>query len=350
MRGLILSLATYPWRFALWLVEGWNTFWHTPADPIVLGLIRVCTGLMVLYTHAVWGLALKDFLGPYGWVSPELAHSVSGGQYAYSFWNIVPDAWMWPVFALTMIVFTAFTVGFCTRISAILSFIAILSYVLRVPEALFGLDKLEVILVFYLAIGDSGKALSVDRLLRRRRQGPAWTPSAGANLGIRLIQVHMCMIYFFAGISKLRGPAWWTGNAMWLALANSEYRTIDVDWLAWHPWMLNSLCHLTIAWELSFCVLIWHRMWRPLVLLTSVFLHAGIGECLGLWTFSLIMLIGCMSFLPPEPIRVILAPIERMFLGSHEAADAGEPARASAHKDGAHKDGAHKGGAARRRS
>ena len=38
---------------------------------------------------------------------------------------------------------------------------------------------------------------------------------AGANLGIRLIQVHFCFIYLAAGLSKLKGDAWWNGFAFW---------------------------------------------------------------------------------------------------------------------------------------
>jgi len=306
MPRLISAFLTYPWRLAAWFTREWNTFWFTPADPIGLGLIRLLTGLMLLYTNAVWGLALKDFLGPFGWVSPELAHSVHGGQYAYSFWHLVPDAWIWPVYILTMLVFLAFTLGIWTKITSIVTYLVLLSYVHRVPEALFGLDKLEVVLTFYLAIGDAS-ALSIDDWLRRRRQPDrSWTPSIRANLGQRLIQVHMCLVYLFAGLCKLRGSTWWSGSAMWLALANHEYRTIDVTWLAWHPWPLNFLCHLTIAWELSFSVLIWNKMLRPLILFLSVIMHVGIGATLGLWTFSLIMMIGCASFLSNEGVRDVV--------------------------------------------
>jgi tetrahydromethanopterin S-methyltransferase subunit E len=31
-------------------VDGWNTFWFTPADPTVLGLVRIVTGLVLLHS------------------------------------------------------------------------------------------------------------------------------------------------------------------------------------------------------------------------------------------------------------------------------------------------------------
>ena len=54
----------------------------------------------------------------------------------------------------------------------------------------------------------------------------------------------MCVIYFFAGVSKLQGPSWWDGEAMWRAFANLEYQSLDMTWLAWHPWLVNAMSHV----------------------------------------------------------------------------------------------------------
>jgi hypothetical protein len=54
-------------------------------------------------------------------------------------------------------------------------------------------------------------------------------------------------------------------------------------------------------------VLIWIPALRPLVLAGAVVLHLGIGATMGLWTFSLVMLIGCASFLPAEGVAKLLA-------------------------------------------
>ena len=35
------------------LAGDWDAFWFRPADPTLLGLLRILTGLMLLYTHAV---------------------------------------------------------------------------------------------------------------------------------------------------------------------------------------------------------------------------------------------------------------------------------------------------------
>ena len=41
----------------------------------------------------------------------------------------------------------------------------------------------------------------------------------------------------------------------------------------------------------------------------AVVMHLGIGACLGMWTFGLIMLVGCASFLPNEAVRRLVAAL-----------------------------------------
>jgi hypothetical protein len=46
------------------------------------------------------------------------------------------------------------------------------------------------------------------------------------------------VIYLFGGISKLRGDMWWDGSAVWFALANAEYQSLDLTWLARFRWAI----------------------------------------------------------------------------------------------------------------
>jgi hypothetical protein len=127
-----------------------------------------------------------------------------------------------------------------------------------------------------------------------------------ANVAIRLIQAHMCVIYFNAGISKLQGPMWWEGSAIWGAVANLEYQSLDCTWLCNHPYLGNFMTHLTVIWEISFAALVWNRMLRPVVLFVAVPLHLGIAFGMGMITFGFVMLYGCMAFIEPWVIRAVL--------------------------------------------
>lgn len=290
--------------------EAWDGFWFARTDPTLLGVIRILTGLMLLYTHAVWGLVLAEFFGRDSWLSPRLVGMLQEGGTTYSFWWIVGADGLWPAYAASMIVLAMFTVGLWTRVTSVLALFVTISYAYRVPAATFGLDQINAMLTLYLAIGPSGAALSLDRWRAvRRGLAPAGRPepSAGANLALRLIGVHMCVIYFFAGISKLQGEAWWTGEAMWRAFANYEYQSMDMTWLAWHPRLLELATHVSVLWELTFWALVWRPRVKPIVLAGAVALHFGIGACLGMWTFALIMLVGNAAFLPPEAVGALVA-------------------------------------------
>jgi hypothetical protein len=130
--------------------------------------------------------------------------------------------------------------------------------------------------------------------------------SVSANLTIRLMQIHMCVIYFFAGARKLTGASWWDGSAMWLSVANLEYQTLDLTWLAHWPLLTAFLTHLTVWFEISYFALIWPRLTRPVYLALAVLMHLGIAFCMGMITFGLVMLIGNMAFVTPTIVRAIV--------------------------------------------
>jgi hypothetical protein len=116
----------------------------------------------------------------------------------------------------------------------------------------------------------------------------------------------MCVIYLFAGMAKLTGPAWWDGTAMWMAFGNLEYQSRDMTWMADWPWLMNLMTHVTVFWELSYWALVWPRLTRPVVLLLAIPLHMGIAICLGMMTFGLIMLVGNLAFVSPALVRAVL--------------------------------------------
>lgn len=289
------------------LVDGWNRFWFAPADPATLGLIRIFAGAMLFYTHLVWSLDLRAFFGTGGWLPEGAVELLQKDSYSWSYlwWLQDSPPLLWTCHLLGLVVFAMLTVGLFSRAVSVLSLFIALAYVHRVPGALFGLDQINVMLAMYLAVGPSGDAFSLDRWLAERRAGGPLPVRASwsANLAIRLIQIHLCIIYLFAGMAKLTGPAWWDGTALWMALGNMEYQSLDMTWLANWPRLINVMTHVTIFWELSYSALVWPRQTRGVVLALAIPLHMGIAICLGMVTFGLAMLIANLSFVPSPLVR-----------------------------------------------
>lgn len=290
--------------------DGWNRFWFTPADPATLGVVRILAGAMLFYTHLIWSLDLESFFGPQGWVSPQAIAHLPRQEWTWSYlhWIHSPTV-LWIAHIAALGVFLLLTLGLFSRTMAVLGYLITVSYANRVAFALFGLDDINALLAMYLAIGPCGAAYSLDRLWARRQgRGGARQvePRTDASLSIRLIQVHMCVIYLFAALGKLMGPSWWAGSATWMSVANLEYQSMDMTWLAGWPILISLLTHLTVWWELSYCVLIWPRLTRPLMIALAIPIHLGIALFLGMPTFGLVMLIGNVAFISPWVVRRLL--------------------------------------------
>ncbi|MEO2017032.1 MAG: HTTM domain-containing protein [Fuerstiella sp.] len=280
-------------------------FWFDPADPFSLGIIRVLTGSMLVYNLLVWGLDLTAFFASDGLLPLSAMSQFHQNDLVFSFLFYVSDEWLVVVHWSCVILALMFCLGLATRLTSVLAFLITISYSQRVPVANFGLDQILGMLCLYLAIGPSGAAVSIDQRIRdywRKSKGLTIEVRkyASARTALRLIQIHMCVIYFWAGFAKLKGDTWWTGEAMWQVMANQEYQTLDLTWMAWVPWLPYLIAHITVVWEVFFCVLIWNRRLRPLLLAIGTGMHFGIGAFLGMWTFGLIMTYGYFAFGNPE--------------------------------------------------
>jgi hypothetical protein len=289
--------------------DAWNSFWFRPQSNGTISLMRIFTGLVVFYTHLVWTIELTTFLGTDGLLSPEYRELLFGSSFAWSHldWLQSPTA-LFSAHVLGLIVIAMFTAGLWTRWTSVLTAMLVISYANRGSGALFGLDQINAFLCLYLMIGNCGGMFSVDAWrARRRKPERAGQGSTGSgtltNISTRLIQIHMCIVYLFAAIGKLQGDTWFNGEAIWGAFASYEYQTLDMTWLADFMPIVAVMTLGALAWELAYAALIWPRLTRPIMLAIAIPVHLGIGICMGMQTFGLIMLIGNFAFVEPAWIE-----------------------------------------------
>lgn len=297
-------------------------------------------------TNAKEKQAVFDYMATHQGLDPRLAYAI--GQPSWSIWFHVTDPTaMMVIHCLIVFVAFLFTIGFCTRITSVLTWMTSLWYIHRDYIQLFGVDTMMMILLLYLMLGPSGAACSVDRLIARwwHRAKPRvvnrWRallrlpalaansiqpasysanpqPIVSANVAIRLLQIHLCIIYLVSGLTKLQGAQWWNGTAVWGTLANFEFApmpfTIDqmqlyndfLRWLGGYELFLDTFltgaCWFTLAFEIGYAFLIWRPRTRWLFLAGAITLHGFIGLLMGLKTFSLMMLVMNMGFLRRDEV------------------------------------------------
>lgn len=289
------------------LAIGWDWFWFSPREPQTLAVIRIACGAMLAYVHIVWASLASDFMGPSAWLTGPLIQQLHRGDWAWS--------WLWAIDnptvlllhqAIAILASLLMMVGLCTRWMVPLAWWMTLMVCHRMTGALFGLDQIVVMLSMYLIISSCGSVYSVDAWLRRKK-GTSWMRpecrgTVGNNIATRLIQLHLCVIYLFGGLSKMRGEMWYDGSAMWYTAVNYEYQSLDITWLGHWRFAIAALTAVTIFWETFYCALVWPRMTRPIALAMAVLVHGGIAVALGMMTFGCIMIVANFSFIEPATV------------------------------------------------
>ena len=298
--------------------SAWDRFWFAPRLPHTLALLRIVTGIMLTYSHLVLATDLSAFLGDHAWINNETARTLHDGAYGVAdwgrsyLWHLSNPLLLWGHHLLTILVTLAFAAGFMTRLTAPAAWFLQLMYLHRLTGMLFGFDQILTYSVMYLMLSPCGSVLSVDAWMRkrfasarRRRPRLRWllpeaSPSVAANVSTRLLQLHLCTIYLFGGLSKARGQMWWDGTAMWYSVANYEYQSMDMTWIIEFPHLFTAMTHATLFWEIFYIALVWPRRTRPIALLTAITVHGGIAMFLGMITFGMMMIAANMIFVPPE--------------------------------------------------
>ena len=331
----------------------WNRFWFRRADPLPVCFMRLMAGMVIFYVFFNYSFGLHSYFGPDGWIDLE---SINNARHNMAYhspttkWeqsmSSQPVGRGWPVFSIFfhtsnrqevlwahVVILTAtfcFAIGLGTRVCGFIAWAEAISYVQRSPVTFFGMDNILVVLLFYLMLAPCGATLSVDRWLRKwwaRRQGkpvPEVQPSMAANFVLRLLQLHFCFVYFAAGVSKLLGPAWWSGDAIWGTMVNYSFSPMNwpiyngfvravAKYKAVYATLMILGAYGTIALEISFPFLIWQRRFRPWMICGSLLMHTGIGLVMGLSTFSLIMMCFVLCYFPPEAFHWFLDKLAHLW-------------------------------------
>ena len=268
----------------------------------------------------------ESFFGLQGWVDQQGYRQISRlpeGSPVPLGWSLLyvealagDPARLSVVYWTALGIFALFALGVATRITGVLTWVLVVSFLAN-PATRFDADYLLGILAFYLMVGYlllgqwSGHLSLPGRLLggsgdwvwNAFRPSQAAIPSHGANVAVRLLQVHFALIMVASGLNKLQFSAWWSGVALWYPL-HSPFTTTEttIRTLAESPinylFMLSLAQYAMLAWQLCFPLFAWRTGWWRLLLLGGASL-AWLGSWYVYQTpgFGPFCLIGCLSYL-----------------------------------------------------
>lgn len=151
----------------------------------------------------------------------------------------------------------------------------------------YGADNFTTTALFYLMLSPLPDRYSFDHWVTKQK------PPNPKALGFwqRVLQVHLCFVYFVGGLAKFLGSGWWDGSNLWRSLIRQPFNLLSSDILIHFKYVLPlvgiSICLL----EVTYPVFIWLEKTRRIWLGCILAMHACIGLLMGLYLFALGMIV-----------------------------------------------------------
>jgi hypothetical protein len=294
-----------PWKTRL--SRAASAFFFAPATARPLAALRL--GLALVLLAQAWLLRgeVLDLLAHDGIVQGELGRYLIGGGAPQAsllvdklaLLGVSESACLHALAGVYVASLATLGLGLFTRISAVAAWFFHWMLMSTAGTTSYGADTYAHIFLFYLTLVPAGDAWSLDVLRRRATRAP----TSAARLGLRVMQIHLCVSYLASGIMKSAGAQWWNGEVIWRALSLPVYRQYDLSWLASYPWICQVAGLAALFLELGYCVFIWPARTRRLWVAAIVALHLGIGLFLGLGLFAALMCVLTLALfgVSPEP-------------------------------------------------
>jgi hypothetical protein len=181
----------------------------------------------------------------------------------------------------------ALLIGFASRVAAIAGWLLHLCAAKSGGFVSYGIDNFMTIALFYLMWSPLPDRYSLDWRLRGAR------PKHPEPLGFwrRVLQLHLCVIYFFSGLTKCLGSGWWNGSSVWRALIRPPFNIIDPEILVRWNYLFPVAGIFICLLEITYPFFIWNSQTRKIWLVCICAMHVGIGVTMGMYLFALIMIV-----------------------------------------------------------
>lgn len=275
----------------------WSRFFFEADALEPMRLFRIALGLLLFAAYFVRAVDNEFYFGSNGVLDLEKMIETFPMKYRWSLLIWSPGnvmLWASTIVFLGSLLTMAF--GFFPRISALVAYLLHVSFMHRNMGIVYGLDMIATFFLFYLIFAKTDSAPT--------RKG-AWSTLL-TSAALRLCQIQVCVIYAFSGWEKLKGMAWWKGEAIWTVFANAQIARWHLNWMSNFPLVITVLTYMTLLWEIYFPAVIWSKKLRPWVLLGGIGLHLGIGAVVFIPYFSSLMVISYVVFLTPDESRWIM--------------------------------------------
>ncbi len=285
------------------VVKSWDEFFFRPQPVESIAIFRIFWCTMLLIAALFDFQNIQDFYGPHAILSLSTVKS----QFQFFHLNIfqlfnATYDFVYILFGIYIIALFSSVIGFYTRTSMIIAFIAMVSFHQRNIWLLSSSELLMRLTMLLLICSPCGHAYSIDSLLGRNfplfKRERLWSPWA-----LRLIQIQLSVVYVWTFLHKLKGDTWFDGTALYYATRLDAMKNLPVPFiLDWLP-AIKLMTWMTLALELALGTLIWFKEFRRSLIILGFGFHLSIEYMMSIPFFELVMILLLTTFIEPATIK-----------------------------------------------
>ena len=273
-------------------------FFSQPVAAETLGVFRIAVSAFALIQLLILFPDWMLLYGPNGllpWqVSDTLATSymptLTKIKSLGSVFNLSSLETIYGVTSIYFLSLVGLLLGYKTRVMGVLAWLSHLALNTTGHFTAYGVETFAHISLFYCAVLPVNVRWSLDSLKK-----PVAVPGYLVTLSIRVIQLHLCIMYCASGIEKAMGEQWWNGEAIWIAMQQDQFRQVNIDWMANASWVPKLLCWGTLIIEIFYPLgMVWRRS-KKFWLFGILSMHLFIAIFLGLQLFGSLMFLLNLS-------------------------------------------------------
>jgi hypothetical protein len=281
-----------------------------PGSPMPLCLFRIAFGIVLLeYCLLLAPEVVTYFSDTNGILRIKTLDHVFGIPVINLIVLLPPgDSWLVAFFAVFVLACLCVTVGLFSRVSIILVYLGLVSFLHRNIFVHHGGEHLMSIAAFWMMFAPIDAALALDRL--RAPKESRGDPQLCSLWALKAYQFQFVLIYWQASMSKLASPSWWDGTAMYYVFRHLEFARFPVPWVPQNLFLLKVATWSSILAETLGWTLIWFKETRYLVLLVLLVFHLSIDYAMNIPIFEHIMIASLLIFIPGEDAENFVARLK----------------------------------------
>lgn len=285
-------------------LAAWNRFWFKPIDLFPASLFRIAFATVIFLQYALRQFNVLEYYSDRGIVplseATELLPEIFRPAF---FWFPASDAGIISLHALFLLLILLLGLGFYSRIVSIFALVIQVAFLHRNFAVAYGADIMTCYWLLYLCFIESDQHLSLRKKFKLPSFAPKFNDLSLSTVGVRLIQIQLCVIYGYTGLEKLKGSVWWDGTAIWQVMSNQQLSTMDLSFLQNFPLLVVFMTYATLIFEIYFPFAVWTKKTRPWWLAIGFMFHVGIALTMGLVFFSGVMVAAYLVFLNGDYLR-----------------------------------------------